>query len=573
MRMLLLIRLNKRLLGSITVLAVMLLTITIAIMGCTKDQNGSDTALEEDLSVSDNASGNSASVNSGTSFVEAEKIDEETPESILLENFLDTLSTNYEHINSMNWSSEPTGMSVEVASGIKKDVLFANGTSIKVLSTKTNLDNYVWDTVLQFKLDNNLDQLNKGAGAVVTWQSGDKTKYVFVSNMVEIYGGSNKEDLRGSVNIIVDGEDNWNAYPNISFIYGGCLEGDLVGDVNIKINQARPMFVIGGGHNGSVFGNVNIAYDKNSWSLDVIGGGLAEADVTDRLALTYGSVSISMNTAESSSESNALIGGGYAITSGEYAAIADVFGDVNININGQAFKEVCGGGLAVRLNDSAELPVSNVFGSASIEITNSKIVKDGLLSESGLNKEGLSFVFGDRSVTTDRLVVDRNSQGIVDHYYTLKTEDYYGSALTNAFEAVNKGDRYANFEPKQSDKVLDKATRLGFEKDEITYAIVVSNVSGKYKLSLYNYSNDTFTIKEASDSMKIYQNVKDVVGVNKRYKEYQLAILEGNIQAYLNETKDIELYTSESYDEEKSKGYNVIYPDFGSYLQWNGFEN
>lgn len=571
---------RNRVVGRLIVLTVMLLTVVTALIGCngknsvngTIDDADIEGVVTEDGASSNNISANDAT-NSGTSFVVTEQIDEETPESILLEDFMDTLAANYDHITNMNWGSEPTGMSVEVGNGIKKDILFANGTPIKVLSTKTNLDSYVWDTVLQFKLDNNLDQQNKGAGAVVTWQSGDKTKYVFVSNMVEIYGGACKEDLHSSVNITVDGETNWNAYPNISFIYGGCLEGDLVGDVNIKINQARPMFVVGGGHNGSVFGNISIAYDKNSWSMDVIGGGFAEANDMDRLALTYGSISVSMNTAESSSESNTLIGGGYAITSGEYTAISDVFGDVDININGQSFKEVCGGGLAVKLDESAELPVSNVFGNTSINITNSKIVKDGLLSESGLNKDGLSFVFGDSSITKERLAVDYKAQGIVDHYYKLKSEDYYGSAITNAFEAVNKADRYASFEPKRSDNVLDKAARLGFEKDEITYAIVVSYVSGKYKLSLYNYSNDSFTTKEASDSMKIYQNVKDVVGINKRYKEYQLAILEGNIQAYLDSTKDVELYTSETYDEEKAKDYTVVYPDFSPYLQWNGMEN
>ena len=571
---------RNRVVGRLIVLTVMLLTIVMALIGCNGKNNVNGTIDDldkEGVVTEDGASGNNISANdatnSGTSFVVTEQIDEETPESILLEDFVDTLAANYDHITNMNWASEPTGMSANVGNGIKKDILFANGTPIKVLSTKTNLDSYVWDTVLQFKLDNNLDQQNKGAGAVVTWQSGDKTKYVFVSNMVEIYGGAYKEDLHSSVNITVDGETNWNAYPNISFIYGGCLEGDLVGDVNIKINQARPMFVVGGGHNGSVFGNISIAYDKNSWSMDVIGGGFAEANDMDRLALTYGSISVSMNTAESSSESNTLIGGGYAITSGEYTAISDVFGDVDININGQAFKEVCGGGLAVKLDESAVLPVSNVFGNTSINITNSKIVKDGLLSESGLNKDGLSFVFGDSSITKDRLTVDYKAQGIVDHYYKLKSEDYYGSAITNAFEAVNKADRYASFEPKRSDNVLDKAARLGFEKDEITYAIVVSYVSGKYKLSLYNYSNDSFTTKEASDSMKIYQNVKDVVGINKRYKEYQLAILEGNIQAYLDSTKDVELYTSETYDEEKAKDYTVVYPDFSPYLQWNGMEN
>ncbi len=569
------VKLRKRTARSIAVILVMLLTIAMALIGCTSDNSaekeGAQDATSENI-VSDNAASDNAAISTSNNDEGIMQSSEETPESILLEDFMDTLSSNYNHISSMSWGYEPTGMSVEVVNGIKKDVFFANGTPIKVLSTKTNLDNYEWDTVLQFKLDNNLDQQNKGAGAVVTWQVGDKTKYVFVSNMVEIYGGSCKEDLHSPVNIVVDGETNWNAYPNISFIYGGCLEGDLVGDVNIKINQARPMFVVGGGHNGSVFGNISVAYDKNSWSMDVIGGGYAEATDQDRIALTYGSVSISMNTAESSSESNSLIGGGYAITSGEYTAISDVFGDVDININGQSFKEVCGGGLAIRLEEGAELPVSNVFGNTNINITNSKIVKDGLLSESGLDKDGLALVFGDRSVTKDRLVVDYKAQGIVDHYYTLKSDAYYGSALTNSFEAVNKADRYADYEPKHSDVVLDKAARLGFEKDEITYAIVVSYVDGKYELSLYNYSNDSFTTKEASDSMKIYQNVKDVSGINKRYKEYILAILEGNIQAYLDESKDIELYTSETYNEEKAKDYTAVYPNFSTYLQWNGFE-
>ena len=166
---------RNRVVGRLIVLTVMLLTIVMALIGCngknsvngTIDDADKDSVVTEDGASSNNISANDAT-NSGTSFVVTEQIDEETPESILLEDFMDTLAANYDHITNMNWGSEPTGMSVEVGNGIKKDILFANGTPIKVLSTKTNLDSYVWDTVLQFKLDNNLDQQNKGAGAVVT---------------------------------------------------------------------------------------------------------------------------------------------------------------------------------------------------------------------------------------------------------------------------------------------------------------------------------------------------------------------------------------------------------------------
>lgn len=553
-------------------LLIMLLT-TLVLFGCQK-QNAID-GQEEVATVSeDTVSENSQAVagaSLGTTVVASEDMDMSTPESILLDDFLDTMSSNYTYIYNMPESSMPVGMSVEVSTGVYKDVLFANGTSINILSIKTNVDGYVWDTVVQYALGNNLDADNKGYGAIVTWQEGSKTKYVYVSNMAEIYGGSYKSDLHSNVNITIDGESNRNAYPNISFVYGGCLGGDLVGNVNISVNQGRTMFLIGGGHNGSVFGDISIFYDKNSWSMDIVGGGYADATDKDELALCYGDVSVTMSTTESSSDSNCLIGGGLAYTYGDYTAVSDVLGDVYISIEGQSFKEVCGGGLAIRTSDTAAMPVSNVFGDSTVDINNCKILSNGILCESGLSKDGLAMVFGQCTINDTRLVLDRKSQGRVDHYQKLKADMYYGSPITKAFESVNKADRYVNYEPKRGDNVLTQAARFGFEGSDITYAIVVSCVNDKYKLSLYNYSNDTFTTKEASSAMKIYQNIKDVQGINKRYKEeYFNDILVGDIEDYIESSKDIELYTLESYDPEKEKEYTVIYPDMWTYLQWNG---
>ncbi len=547
---------------------------TLVLFGCGKTGVNQEISPEESMQTDEAISDNQAVQNasgSTTTVVVAEEMDESTPDSILLDDFVDTLSSNYNHINSMSESFAPTGMAVEVTTGVFKDVLFANGTSINILSTKTDVSGFVQDTVVQYALGNNLDDDNRGFGAVVTWQDGSKTKYVYVSNMVEIYGGSYKADLHSNVNITVDGETYRNAYPNLSFLYGGCLEGDLVGNINISINQARPMFLIGGGHNGSVFGNVDIVYDRNSWSLDIIGGGYADSIDKDEIALCYGDINISMSTAESSSDSNCLIGGGIALTHGDYTAISDVIGNISINIDGQSFKEVCGGGLAVRLDEKAEMPVSNVFGDTNLEINNCKIVSDGILCESGLGDDGLAMVFGDCTVNDTRLYVDRRAQGIVDHYPKLKQDKYYESPITKAFEAVNKADRYIYYDPQRTENILDKASKLGFEGKKITYAVVVYYVDGKYHFALYNYGNDTFTTKEASDAMNIYQNVKDVQGINRRYKEeYVNEILEGDIEDYLESTKDIEMYTSESYDPDNEKEYTIIYPDMNTYLQWNG---
>lgn len=552
---------------------------TLVLFGCQERGNIQNEDLAVDVvsvNETDSASANDTSSdtkgeNSGVNVIASEDMDSSTPESILLDDFLDTLSSNYSLINGMNESSLPTGMSVEVASGVNKDVLFANGTPINILSTKADVDGMVWDTVVQYALGNNLDSDNKGYGAIVTWQEGSKTKYVYVSNMVEIYGGSYKSDLHSNVYITIDGENYRNAYPNISFLYGGCLEGDLVGNVDISVNQGRPMFLIGGGHNGSVFGNVSICYDKNSWSMDIIGGGYADAIQKDSLALCYGDISIVMSTAESSSDSNCLIGGGLAFTYDDYTAVADVLGNVNISIEGQSFKEVTGGGVAIRTNDTAAMPICNVFGDSSIDINNCRIIKDGLLCESGMAKDGLAMVFGQCQITDTRLVIDRKAQGRVNYYNILKSDKYYGSPITKAYESVNKADRYVDYEPQKGDDVLDKVARIGFEGSDITYAIVVSYVDNKYKLSLYNYSNDFFTTKEASASMGIYQNIKDVQGINKRYKEeYFNDILVGDIAEYIETTRDIELYTAENYDPDNVKEYTVIYPDMSSYLQWNG---
>lgn len=554
---------------------IFVLLTALVLFGCQKT-GADDPIIEPTVSENDAVSDNVAMQEAGTDgvvVVVSEEHEEETPESLLLDDFLENLSSNYSHISSMPESSVPSGMSVEVTSGFEKDIFFANGTPIKILSPKTNIDDYEWDTSVQRALGNNLDSDNRGYGAVVTWQEGSKTKYVFVSNMVEIYGGSYKEDLHSNVNITVDGEGFWNAYPNISFLYGGCLEGDLVGNVNITIIQGRPMIMVGGGHNGSVFGDISISYDKNSWSMDIIGGGFADASVADSLALCYGNISIVMSTAESSSDANSLIGGGIAYTSSEYTAVADVLGDISLTIDGQSFKEICGGGVAVRLDENAELPVSNVFGNTDINITNSKILADGLLCESGLDKDGVAFVFGESTITDERLYFDRKAQGRVDHYYKLKDNKYYGSPITKAYESVNKANKYVDYEPTDKESVLNNAARLGFENGDITYAIAVSYVDGAYKLTLYNYSNDTFTTKEASSTMNIYQNIKDVQGINKRYKdEYFNELLEGNIQDYITNTKDIELYTAESYDPEKEKEYKIIVPELSAYLQWNGVE-
>lgn len=103
---------RNRVVGRLIVLTVMLLTIVMALIGCNGKNNVNGTiddldkegVVTEDGASSNNISANDAT-NSGTSFVVTEQIDEETPESILLEDFVDTLAANYDHITNMNWAS------------------------------------------------------------------------------------------------------------------------------------------------------------------------------------------------------------------------------------------------------------------------------------------------------------------------------------------------------------------------------------------------------------------------------------------------------------------------------------
>ena len=336
-----------------------------------------------------------------------------------VDNFESTLYDNYYTYQDFQEASLPTGMAGEVISGYSRDILFANGTPVMLLESTADVSGYIHDDNVQTALGNDLSADNTGYGAIAVWQDGSLTRYVYLSNMAEVYGGSYRETILADVDIAILSSGETKSSPNISFVFGGGMYGDVIGDVSISVNDALPMYLYGGGYNGSIYGDVNVAYTGNSWSSEIVGGGLARPFNSDVKALVYGDINLTVDTHDSSVE-NIICGGGFAESTSLYAACSDVFGSTSVSVNSQNVYELVGGGISY-CSDTGLYASSNVLGDTYVYMSNAKlpynsksgIVNSGVLVAGGLTYGGIAIVEGSATADLKGVSFDRGSLGIV----------------------------------------------------------------------------------------------------------------------------------------------------------------
>ncbi len=333
--------------------------------------------------------------------------------------FESTLYDNYYLYQDLSGPSLPTGMAGEVISGYSRDILFANGTPVMLLESTADVSGYIHDDNVQTALGNDLSADNTGYGAIAVWQDGSLTRYVYLSNMAEVYGGSYRETVLADVDIAIFSTEGSKSSPNISYVFGGGMYGDVVGDVSISVNDALPMYLYGGGYNGSIYGNINVSYTGNSWSSEIVGGGLARPFNSDVKAIVYGDIELSVDTHDSSVE-NIICGGGFAESTSLYASCSDVFGSTRVSVSGQNVYELVGGGISY-CSDEGLYASSNVLGDTYVYMTNGKlqynsksgVVNSGVLVTGGLTYGGIAIVEGSATADLKGVTFDRGALGVV----------------------------------------------------------------------------------------------------------------------------------------------------------------
>jgi len=251
-----------------------------------------------------------------------------------------------------------------------RDCFFANGTPITILPSDASVSGAVHDTEVQDALLNDLGPDQPGTGAMITWKEGSEKRYVLVSNLAQVYGGAYQKTLISDTSITVRGEDIATDYPRLFLLIGGSLNADLTGDVRISLEESQILHVAGGGYNGNVDGNVEITAEGRNWSMNMIGGGVAQSEKHHVEATVDGDVTMSLQ-GSSWSVTDCIIGGGCAVAGSSFAATADVTGSVLMDLAGRDVYQVCAGGLAY--TEAEEVPAkANVQGNTTLRM-------DGLL--------------------------------------------------------------------------------------------------------------------------------------------------------------------------------------------------
>ncbi len=303
-----------------------------------------------------------------------------------------------------------------------RDCFFANGTPITILPSDAPVSGYVHDQKVQDALVNDLGPDNPGTGAMITWKDGQETHYVLVSNLAQVYGGAYRRTLVSDTSIKVRGEDAAADFPRLFLLVGGCLNADLTGNVEISLQESQIMNVAGGGYNGNVNGNVKITSEGRNWSLNMIGGGIAQSEKHHVEANVDGSVTMNLQ-GETYSVTDCIIGGGCAVAGERFSAEADVTRNVTMDLTGRDVYQVCAGGLSYT-KDEAVPAKANVKGNTSLRIDGTlrcDLPADGaydpwpgVITGYGMTHYGEAEVKGTVEVNAEDMTLDDGAAGLYE---------------------------------------------------------------------------------------------------------------------------------------------------------------
>lgn len=305
----------------------------------------------------------------------------------------------------------------------ERDCFFANGTSITILSPDTPENGYVHDVKIQEALENGLGPDNRGTGAMITWKEGSEKRYVLVSNVAQVYGGAYRKNLVSDTSVTVKGEDITKSYPRFFLLAGGCLNADLTGNVKISLQESQIMHVAGGGYNGNVDGNVEITSEGRNWSMNIVGGGVAQSEKHHVEASVDGDVVMSLQ-GQNWSVTDCIIGGGCAVSGSSFTSTADVTGNVTMDLAGRDVYQVCAGGLAYT-EDEAVPAKANVNGNTTLRIDGvlrSDIPTEegaydpwpGIITGYGMTHYGTANVKGTVEVDVEGVTPDETAAGLYE---------------------------------------------------------------------------------------------------------------------------------------------------------------
>ena len=455
--------------------------------------------------------------------------------------------------------STPTTMGGVITEGYTRDILFANGTDITVYAPDIILDDKQHDEKLQEALNNGLSPENRGYGAIVTWKDKGKEKYVILSNMAEIYGGSYKENLNSDISITFAENGTSKSIANISFLFGGSMMSDVVGNININVKGGMPMYVYGGSFNGDVYGNISISYEELGKSIEVAGGGLALSAAENVSAICFGNINLNIS-GKQASRYNLITGGGVALTDTAYLAISDVYGNTCISIENEEVYEICGGGMAATQKPDSGIAMANVYGNTRVEVVDTKLVYDdksevskcGIVCGGGMADSAVAIVSGDTAVNVSEVKNDRKAAGFyAGGIYSSANK----TALTNvygksSFEALDENDKYP---------VMDSKGTIG-EKTNILVGL--EEILDFTKLKKLNNNLDSEELIE-----KI--NVTDF---KKCYKNSLFTYIQSDkFSDILKSEKAFNMVKVSSFENEKLKNHtSIYYPRPGANFVWNG---
>lgn len=505
-------RIMKKIVLIIQCIAV-LIVVSVGLIACSSSELSGPEVSDNDIPapvVSDNTDDIVSADN-----VASEEEDVLTEEELaLFEEYRTSLGKNARYYKGLVTNFAPSGTAGEIFEGYSRDIFFANGTPISILPPNADVEGCVHDEKLQESLGNGLGPDNRGYGATIFWVDGSEKKYVMVSNMAQVYGGSYKSGLIGDIYIVLDGSEAKESFPNISYLFGGSMDGNIVGNINIYVSDARPMYLFGGSYNGNVYGNVDIEYEGSSWSLEVVGGGLTVPDETDEMSLVWGDVNMRI-LGKNSTNINCITGGGVAITDTENVGISDICGNVELSISDQKVYEICGGGMAIKSASDNGAASANVYGNVKVNVDNTNIlydesgsvVKSGVICGGGMSQSGLALVFGSSEINVGRLKLDPKAVGLYagglcNYKYGIPSSSVYGDAT------IVLDNERANYRITECEQVaLDRAP----VKD--AFAEGFSHLQKPYRPDL---------ITDMSEEVIGYINVYDI---EEKYSQYIIPFL------------------------------------------------
>lgn len=318
--------------------------------------------------------------------------------------------------------SRPAGYVLPIMMNARetRECFFANGMPITIQEPKADTAGWVHDAEIQKSLRNGFSPKKRpGTGAVISWEEGKETRFVYVSGHSKVFGGSLDASVKADVQITVRGRNVKKAFPNVSFLFGGGYNGDVDGNVTITLEESQMMYVYGGGYNGSITGDVLIQSSGENWSLDLVGGGLASSGTGNAVADVGGNVTMDLR-GMMISYMDTLVCGGLAESVSEYTTQANVNGSICVYAEGRNVYQVCGGGEAYCVSEGCGYPTADVNGNIRLELRDSRVryynkevaILGGVFA-GGLGHFGKANVGGNCEVIVANTIFDDEALGVI----------------------------------------------------------------------------------------------------------------------------------------------------------------